>query len=144
MNTDFIVAFTWNAAMTPELTALVVAAFIQYLHIGVSGYFMNRTPEGKTWNLSPRDTPRDPGLKGGRALRAGENHVTALLLFAVAILTLAVTDQFNGWTATLAWVYVLARLLYIPAYVQGWSPARSGIWAVGTLATALLLLAALF
>ena len=68
----------------------------------------------------------------------------ALLLFAVAVLTLAVTDQFNGWTATLAWAYVLARLLYIPAYVQGWSPTRSIIWLVGFAATALLLLAALF
>ncbi|MBP1805346.1 MAPEG family protein [Rubellimicrobium aerolatum] len=130
--------------MTAELIALVVAAFIQFLHIGVSGYFMNATPEGRAWNQSPRDIPRDPGLKGGRAQRAAENHVTALLLFATAVLTLAVTDQFTGWTAVLAWVFVLARLLYIPAYVQGWSPARSGIWAVGALATALLLLAALF
>jgi uncharacterized MAPEG superfamily protein len=110
----------------------------------VSGYLINATPEGRAWNASPRDTPRDPGLKGGRALRAAENHVTALLLFAIAVLTLAVTEQFNGWTAFLAWVYVLARLLYIPAYVQGWSPARSAIWLVGFGATALLLLAALF
>ena len=130
--------------MTAELTALVIAAFIQFLHIGVSGYYINATPEGRAWNASPRDTPRDPGLKGGRALRAGDNHQTALLLFAVAILTLAVTDQFTGWTAFLAWVFVIARLLYIPAYVQGWSPARSGIWLLGFAATAFLLLAALF
>ncbi|WP_210528012.1 MAPEG family protein [Rubellimicrobium arenae] len=130
--------------MTSELTALVIAAFIQVLHIGVSGYFMNRTPEGKAWNMSPRDTPRDPGIKGGRALRAADNHQTALLLFATAILTLAVTNQFTGWTATLAWIYIAARLLYIPAYVQGWSPLRSIIWMVGFAATALLLLAALF
>ncbi|TNC73039.1 MAPEG family protein [Rubellimicrobium roseum] len=130
--------------MTAELVALVIAAFIQFLHIGVSGYFMNRTPEGQAWNMSPRDTPRDPGIKGGRAQRAGDNHQTALLLFAVAILTLAVSGQFNGWTAFLAWLYVIARLLYIPAYVQGWSPLRSIIWMLGSAATALLLLAALF
>jgi uncharacterized MAPEG superfamily protein len=130
--------------MTAELTALVIAAFIQFLHIGASGYYMNATPAGRAWNASPRDTPRDPGIKGGRALRAGDNHQTALLLFATAILTLGLTGQFNGWTAFLAWVYVLARLLYIPAYLQGWSPGRSIIWMAGATATALLLLAALF
>lgn len=130
--------------MTAELTALVVAAFIQFAHIGVSGYYLNQTPGGQAWNASPRDTPRDPGLKGGRAQRAAENHVTALLLFAVAVLTLAVSDQFNGWTAFLAWLHVAARLVYIPAYLQGWSPGRSIVWMVGSTATALLLLAALF
>ena len=144
MRTVPVLVATWSPELTAELTALVIAAFLQFLHIGVSGYYMHATPEGRAWNASPRDTPRDPGVKGGRALRAAENHVTALLLFAIAILTLAVTDQFSGWTATLAWIYVLARLLYIPAYLQGWSPARSGIWLVGSAATALLLLAALF
>ncbi len=130
--------------MTAELVALVIAAFIHFLHIGVSGAIMNATPEGRAWNASPRDTPRDLGPLGGRAQRAEDNNRTALLLFATAILTLAASNQFTAWTAALAWLYVIARFLYIPAYVRGWSPFRSIIWMAGALATALLLLAALF
>ena len=39
--------------------------------------------------------------------------------------------------------YGAARVLYIPAYYFGWVPWRSLIWAVGFLATTLMLLAAL-
>ncbi len=36
-----------------------------------------------------------------------------------------------------------ARVLYVPAYAFGWVPWRSLIWAVGLVATLLLLVAAL-
>ena len=48
------------------------------------------------------------------------------------------------WTGLLAWVYLLARLAYVPAYMMGMSPARSIIWVAGYGATGLMLLAALF
>ena len=46
-------------------------------------------------------------------------------------------------TQTAAWVYLGARILYVPAYYLGWRPGRSAIWAVGFFATLTLLLAAL-
>ena len=57
------------------------------------------------------------------------------------MITLA--DQGSAFTAACAWVYLAARVLYVPAYLLGWVPWRSLIWAVGFLATMALLLAAL-
>jgi uncharacterized MAPEG superfamily protein len=40
-------------------------------------------------------------------------------------------------------VYLAARVLYIPAYVYGWRPGRSIIWAAGFFATLIMIIAAL-
>ena len=50
----------------------------------------------------------------------------------------------SGLTAACAWVYLGARILYVPAYAFGWSPWRSLIFGVGATATAVMILAALF
>ena len=47
------------------------------------------------------------------------------------------------FTAALAFTYLGARILYVPAYYFGWVPWRSLIFAVGFLATVLMLLVAL-
>ena len=128
-----------------ETTALILSAFTHFLHIGLVSRSVNRTPEGRAWNASPRDTPRPPvGPMAGRAERALDNHLTALVLFAAAVAAVMLRGESSWVTAVFAWVFVLARLLYIPAYLQGWTPWRSAIWGVGALSTAILLLAALF
>jgi hypothetical protein len=47
------------------------------------------------------------------------------------------------FTAACAFTYLVARVLYVPAYYFGWAPWRSLIWFVGFAATTLILLAAL-
>ena len=44
---------------------------------------------------------------------------------------------------TCAWVYLGARVLYVPAYASGVYLVRSLIWTVGFGATVVMLLAAL-
>jgi uncharacterized MAPEG superfamily protein len=53
------------------------------------------------------------------------------------------SGQNSALTGACAWVYLAARVLYVPAYFFGWSPGRSIIWAVGFFATLILLIAAL-
>ena len=62
----------------------------------------------------------------------------------IAVVVVSVSDQSTGFTAACAWVYLGARVLYIPAYAFGWVPWRSFIFFVGLLATTLMILAALF
>ena len=47
-------------------------------------------------------------------------------------------------TTTCAYLYLAARIAYIPAYAFGWTPWRSYIWFVGFAATVTMLLATLF
>ena len=50
----------------------------------------------------------------------------------------------SWFTALCAFAYLVARVLYVPAYAYGWSPGRSLIYAVGAIATFAMILAALF
>ena len=130
--------------MRIEVTLLILAALLQMVQMVIPGYFMTRTPEGRAYNSSPRDADRKPGLLEGRATRAFENHDKNLLLFAVAVLAVVAGSEGTWWTATLAWVYLLARIAYVPSYVMGLQPWRSAVWVVSFLAIGLMLLAALF
>ncbi|KUJ78305.1 MAPEG family protein [Ruegeria profundi] len=136
--------------MTPELTALTLAALLQVVQYALMAIPANiELGPGKT--MSPRDRSR---LKGsledqlsdetGRLYRALNNHFEGLILFTIACTTVTVADAGTGFTAACAWIYLIARILYVPAYFFGLSPWRTLIWFAGFLATTFMLLAVLF
>jgi len=131
--------------MTPELTALTLAALLQVVQ-----YLLYAIPAnlelGPGYTTSPRD--RDPSKqmsdRTARLGRALDNHFEGLILFTIACVVITLSDQSSPLTAACAYIYLGARVLYVPAYYYGLKPGRSLIWAVGFLATLLMLLAALF
>jgi uncharacterized MAPEG superfamily protein len=52
-------------------------------------------------------------------------------------------NQSTVVTQNAAWVYLVARVLYIPAYAYGLRPWRSAVWGVGFIATLTMIVAAL-
>jgi len=135
--------------MTPELTALTLAALLQVVQYVLMSVPANlELGAGKT--MSARDRDRLGGSledqlseKTARLYRALNNHFEGLILFSIACVIIALTDQSTPITQTAAFTYLAARALYLPAYYLGLRPWRSVIWAVGFLATTLMLLAAL-
>ena len=128
--------------MTPELTVLALAVFLQVAQIGLAGAAMKRDV-GVDWNAGPRDTQPEFSPRAGRLRRAVSNHFEALTLFTIAVVVVALSGSASGFTAACAWIYLGARILYVPAYAYGWAPWRSVIFGVGLTATLLMLLAAL-
>jgi uncharacterized MAPEG superfamily protein len=128
--------------MTPELTALVLAALLQLGQMALYSVIAQQQV-GPGYALSPRDTPRQLTGTAGRAQRAMNNHFEGLILFTIAALAIHATGQSTTFTAICAFTYLAARAAYIPAYILGLSPARSIVWSIGWFATALMLLAAL-
>ena len=128
--------------MTPELTVLALAAFLQAGQICLAGAVMNRDA-GVEFNAGPRDS--EPALSPlcGRLRRAVDNHFEALALFTIAVVVVTLSGAANTTTAVCAWIYLAARILYVPAYAFGWSPWRSAIFTVGAAATFVMLLVAL-
>jgi uncharacterized MAPEG superfamily protein len=135
--------------MTTELTVLTLAALLQVVQFALMAIPANlELGPGKT--LSPRDPDRlgKPlqelvSPKTSRLFRAMNNHFEALILFTIGVLVITLSDQSTALTQTCAWTYLVARILYIPAYAFGWVPWRSVIWFVGFAATVTMLLAAL-
>ncbi|TRD23556.1 MAPEG family protein [Palleronia caenipelagi] len=135
--------------MTPELTALTLAALLQMVQLILYAVPANLELGAQT-TMGPRDPEKQPRpiaeqltTRTGRLLRAFNNHNEALLLFAVATGIITVTGQSTAITAACAWIYLAARIAYIPAYAFGWVPARSLIFMAGWGATLVLLIAAL-
>ena len=131
--------------MTPELTALALAGLLQAVQFALVSAPANL-------ELGPRVTfgPRDEAgletrlsLRTGRLYRALDNHFEALILFTLAVVVVTLSGESSGFTAACAWVYLAARVLYVPAYALGLVPWRSVIWAIGFAATVLMILAAL-
>ena len=128
--------------MTPELTALTLAALLQVIQFAAYSVTANRQVGTRT-ALGPRDTPVQLTGTAGRLQRAMANHYEALILFTIACVVVSLTDQSTALTQTCAWIYLATRILYVPAYALGLSPWRSVIWFIGFLATLLMLMAAL-
>ncbi|RKT32097.1 putative MAPEG superfamily protein [Roseovarius halotolerans] len=130
--------------MTPELTALTLAALLQVVQYGLYAVPAN-LELGPGYTMSARDREPSRQMSDGTARlgRALNNHFEGLILFAIACTVITITAQSSALTAALAFTYLGARVLYIPAYYLGLRPWRSLIWAIGFLATTLMLLAAL-
>ena len=128
--------------MTTELIVLALAALLQVVQFCIYSVLGNQAV-GVRYAASPRDTPRELPGYAGRSQRALNNHFEALILFTIAVLIVTLGDRATGFSANCAWVYLGARILYIPAYYFGWAPWRSLIWFVGFLSTILMILSAL-
>ena len=130
--------------MTPELTALTLAALLQAVQFLLYAIPANlELGPGYTMSARDREPTRPLSPRTARLGRALTNHFEGLILFTIAVVTITLSGQSTPFTAACAFTYLGARVLYIPAYAFGLRPWRSLIWAVGFLATLLMLLAAL-
>lgn len=130
--------------MTPELTALTLAALLQVVQFVLYAVPANlELGSGYTMSARDREPSRQMSDKTRRLGRAMDNHFEGLILFGIAVGVVQMSGQNTGVTAACAWAYLAARVLYIPAYAFGWKPGRSLIWGVGLFATIALLVAAL-
>ncbi|MEM9967585.1 MAG: MAPEG family protein [Pseudomonadota bacterium] len=130
--------------MTPELIALALSALLQIVQFAFYAVPANKEL-GTRYTMSSRDQEpeREMSEITARQRRAFENHFEGLILFGIAVGIVQMSGQNSMFTAICAWVYLIARIGYVPAYVFGWNPARSYIWFFGFIATVSLLIAAL-
>ena len=136
--------------MTPELRILALAGLLQVVQYVLMSVPANlELGPGKT--LGPRDPDRlgkplieQVSPRTGRLFRALNNHFEGLILFTIAVVVVSLGGVSGPLTTACAWVYLAARVAYVPAYALGLSPWRSLIWAVGFGATVLMLLAGAF
>ncbi|WP_299726389.1 MAPEG family protein [uncultured Tateyamaria sp.] len=135
--------------MTPELTVLTLAALLQVVQFVLMAIPANlELGQGKT--MSPRDRARLGGdiedllsTRTARLYRALDNHFEGLILFTIACVVVTLGEKSGTVTSTCAYLYLAARIAYVPAYAFGWTPWRSYIWFVGFSATVCMLIAAL-
>lgn len=129
--------------MTQELTALVLSILVGLIHLFAAANASTRV-RGIAWNAGPRDRPKPP-LEGvpGRLDRAFRNYLETFAFFAAAVLIAHAANRHNGLTVSGAWLYLAARVVYLPLYAAGVPYIRSLVWLAGTFGI-LLILAGLY
>lgn len=131
--------------MSPEVTVLALAGMLHGVQFALMSIPAN-LELGPSVTLRPRDGKDLIDLVSPRAARlvhAWENNAAALALFTVAVVVVELSGANSALTATCAWLYLAARIVYIPAYWYAWVPWRTIIWATAFTATQVMLLLAL-
>jgi len=135
--------------MTPELQVLAYAGLLQgaqYVLMSVSANLdlgLGKTTSARDIHRLGRPLTEMLGVRAGRLHRAFTNHFEGLILFTLAVVVVTLADRATGFSAACGWIYLGARILYVPAYFFGLAPWRSIIWLVGFLATMAMLASAL-
>ena len=125
-----------------ETTVLILYGFlvIVTLLLQATGAM---TQLGMGYLLSSRDEGRTVSGIAGRLERALNNSITAMVLFAPAVLLIVATDNSSNATLLACQVFLLARVVYLPAYAFKLTGIRSLAWTTGLLCTAVLYFQAL-
>ncbi len=129
--------------MAVELQVLGYAVLLQYVQFFLMAVPVN-LQMGVKYTAGPRDEPRQPDGVPGRLHRALGNHFEGLILFTIAVLLVVLGEGSTSFTQNAAWTYLIARILYVPAYAMGVFMIRSVIFGVGLLATLAMIIAAMF
>jgi uncharacterized MAPEG superfamily protein len=82
-------------------------------------------------NLGNRDHVRPYTTVGARAARALANMQEAMPIFlALALMNMIVAPDAPD-AITGAWIFLIARVIYVPVYLSGVSVLRTLVWAGG-------------
>jgi uncharacterized MAPEG superfamily protein len=105
--------------MNTELTVLAWGCLLALVHIFVAVRFKTRQ-YGTKWNVGARDEELPPPQPiVGRLARAQANFFETFPIFAAAALIVGVAGLGDRWTAIGAWLWLGARIVYLPLYALG-------------------------
>jgi uncharacterized MAPEG superfamily protein len=129
--------------MTTELAVLAWGCILAIVHIFLAVRFKTRQ-YGTKWNMGARDEqlpPPQPVV--GRLSRAQANFFETFPIYAAAALIVSVAHLEDRWTALGAWLWLGARLVYLPLYAFGVPVVRTIAFLVSVVGIALVLRPAL-
>jgi len=117
---------------------LVLALFV--IQTMLPNRFREPAPEGPLKvALGPRDNPRPFTTTGERAARALSNMQEALPVFLALALLNLIAGTVADFSITGAWIFFIARLVYVPAYLSGIPGLRTLVWSVSWIGLILMI-----
>lgn len=125
--------------MPIELKILAYGAILLVIHIAAAAQVRTRE-YGLKWNIGPRDEAvPPPGPLSGRLARAQANFLETFPIAIVALIGVVVANRTSASTALGAWIWLGARIVYLPLYAAGVPVIRSIVFAVSLVGLAFVI-----
>jgi uncharacterized MAPEG superfamily protein len=125
--------------MPVELWIAALGALLLVVHMIVAVQFKTRQ-YGRKWNVGARDDalpPLDP--LAGRLARAQANFQETFPVAIVALLGVVIAGRTGAWTALGGWIWLGARVVYLPLYSAGIPVIRTIVWSISIIGLAFVL-----
>ena len=125
--------------MAVELKILAWGALLLFVYIFAA--IRAKTQQyGRKWNMSARDEELPPpNPLTGRLMRAQANFEETFPIAIVALLGVVVAGRTSQWTAIGGWMWLGARLVYLPLYALGVPVVRTLAYTVSIIGLAMVL-----
>jgi uncharacterized MAPEG superfamily protein len=125
--------------MPTELTILALGAILLFVHIVAAGQ-VKTAQYGRKWNMGARDEAvAPPNALTGRTMRAQANFQETLPIAIVALLVVVIAHRTSQWTAIGGWIWLGARVAYLPIYAAGVPMVRTVVYLVSIVGLAIVL-----
>ena len=130
--------------MPIELKILALGALLLFVHIFTATRF--KTAQwGRKWNVGARDEAlTEPNPVTGRTMRAQANFQETFPIAIIALIGVVVAQRTSQWTAIGGWIWLGARIVYLPLYMVGVRGYRTIVWAVSMVGLGMVIWPLLF
>jgi uncharacterized MAPEG superfamily protein len=116
--------------MPIEIKILALGALWLVVHIFVATRFKT-AQYGRKWNMGARDEALSPPTPvTGRLIRAQANFEETFPIAIVALLGVVLASRASHVTALGGWIWLAARILYLPLYGFGVPMVRTVVFII--------------
>jgi len=116
--------------MPVEIKIAALGALLLLVHIFAAVHLKTKQ-YGRAWNVGARDEGPPPlNPVAGRLARAQANFQETFPIAIVALLGVVIASRTSSWTAIGGWIWLGARIIYLPLYGYGVPVWRTATFAV--------------
>ncbi len=125
--------------MHTEILVLAWGAILLLANIFLAGHLKTKQ-YGSDWNIGARDAAMPPlEPSAARVKRAQDNLLETFPIAIVALVGVVLAGRTSGTTAVGAWIWLAARVIYLPVYWAGIKGLRTVIFLVSLIGLLMVL-----
>jgi uncharacterized MAPEG superfamily protein len=125
--------------MHPEIFVLAWGAVLLLANIFLAGHLKTQQ-YGADWNIGARDAPMPPlNPHAARVKRAQDNLLETFPIAVVALFGVVLTGRTSEVTTIGAWIWLAARVIYLPIYWLGIKGIRTVVFLISLVGLVMVL-----
>ena len=125
--------------MPVEIRIAAYGALLLFVHIFMATRYKT-AQYGRAWNVGARDEELPPAnVMTGRTARAQANFAETFPIAIVALLGVIIAERTSANTALGGWIWLGARIAYLPLYMAGIKVVRTVAYTVSIVGLSMLI-----